>query len=91
MTTPQEQARQMVSSRTTSQLVELARMTEQQLTAKPKGQRATLHRVRLWILEELETRHSLTAAMDKWVMDDKDPELSYTEALIQAIPDEAFH
>jgi hypothetical protein len=80
----------MVTTRTTSQLVELARLTETQLDATPTGQRAALHRVRLWILEELETRHNLTAAMDRWVLDDNDPDLSYTEALIRAIPDDSL-
>jgi hypothetical protein len=42
---------------------------------------------RAWLIEEIESRHDVTRAMDRWVMNDHS-RLTYVEALVKALPDD---
>ena len=52
------------------------------------GTDATDRMVSAWIAEEVESRYDVAEAMDAWA-DDIDTEMTYTEALIAALPAEA--
>jgi len=68
-----------LKARPTSSLVDLLRSLD---TPGVTGVRQV---IRNWIIEEIETRHDVAHAMDRWVTNDHTA-LTYVEALIGALP-----
>lgn len=73
-----EQAVEMLTARTTAELLEMLGQVE---NAKPPTEE---WRVKMWIFEAIERKHDVTAAMEAW-SEDLDTTLTYAQALRQAV------
>lgn len=81
-----------LASRTTAHLIEGLRYVDD-LIEHPETSQANqraLTLARHWIIHEIETRHNIRQQMDEWAESLTDHR-TYTQALIDALPDNALH
>lgn len=87
---PSDMARDMITQRTAIELITMLRTLEHMLNNDDLDilNKAVMRKTRLWIIEEIEHRYDVRDAMDAWAVN-VNTKLSYVEALIRALPDDA--
>lgn len=89
-----QKAHTIMGQRTTRQLCEGLMLVEAQIAhhrtqpVKDVAAIQNLNQVRIWLIGELENRYDVEDALNRWA--DSDSPLTYGEALIQALPDDAL-